>query len=75
MLNPTKLARFESYAQIRIQHRLAYRTNKLMLKRDVPVGMFTCSQAALQIATALSLEQLGVTYVKACNMWQVASSK
>ena len=46
-----------------------------MLKRDVPVGMFTCSQAALQLATALSLEQLGVTYVKACDMCQVSSSK
>ena len=60
---------------MQIQHRLAYRSDKLMLKRDVPVGMFTCSQAALQLATTLSLEQLGVTYVQVCNMWQVASSK
>ena len=65
MLRSTLLS---SCTQMQIQHREAFRTDNLMLRRDVPNALYTCYQAALQLATTLSLEQLGLTYVQVFHM-------
>ena len=57
--------------KMRIQNKVAYRSDKLMLQKDVPTGTFICSQAAVQLATCRSLNSLGIEYVQVSRAYRL----